>query len=62
MTVSSKTLIKRHCARSLAKSKPWQGARRDGKVKPDDVEGSTFSTSNLGMYDVEEFHRHRQPA
>jgi pyruvate dehydrogenase E2 component (dihydrolipoamide acetyltransferase) len=28
---------------------------RDGKVKPDDVEGSTFSTSNLGMYDVENF-------
>ena len=28
---------------------------RDGKVKPEDVDGSTFSTSNLGMYDVEEF-------
>jgi pyruvate dehydrogenase E2 component (dihydrolipoamide acetyltransferase) len=28
---------------------------REGKVKPDDVEGSTFSTSNLGMYDVENF-------
>jgi len=28
---------------------------REGKVKPEDVEGSTFSTSNLGMYDVEEF-------
>ncbi|MEI6289551.1 MAG: 2-oxo acid dehydrogenase subunit E2, partial [Chloroflexota bacterium] len=28
---------------------------RDGKVKPEDVEGSTFSTSNLGMYDVENF-------
>lgn len=28
---------------------------REGKVKPDDVDGSTFSTSNLGMYDVEEF-------
>jgi pyruvate dehydrogenase E2 component (dihydrolipoamide acetyltransferase) len=28
---------------------------RDGKVKPDDVDGSTFSTSNLGMYDVENF-------
>ena len=25
---------------------------REGKVKPDDVDGSTFSTSNLGMYDV----------
>jgi pyruvate dehydrogenase E2 component (dihydrolipoamide acetyltransferase) len=28
---------------------------RDGKVKPEDVDGSTFSTSNLGMYDVEDF-------
>jgi pyruvate dehydrogenase E2 component (dihydrolipoamide acetyltransferase) len=28
---------------------------REGKVKPDDVDGSTFSTSNLGMYEVENF-------
>lgn len=28
---------------------------REGKVKPEDVDGSTFSTSNLGMYDVENF-------
>jgi len=28
---------------------------RDGKVRPDDIEGSTFSISNLGMYDVEHF-------
>ena len=28
---------------------------RDGKVKPEDVDGSTFSTSNLGMYDVVDF-------
>ena len=28
---------------------------REGKVKLEDVDGSTFSTSNLGMYDVEEF-------
>jgi pyruvate dehydrogenase E2 component (dihydrolipoamide acetyltransferase) len=28
---------------------------REGKVRPDDIEGSTFSISNLGMYDVEEF-------
>ena len=28
---------------------------REGKVKPDDIEGSTFSISNLGMYDVEHF-------
>jgi pyruvate dehydrogenase E2 component (dihydrolipoamide acetyltransferase) len=28
---------------------------RTGKVKPDDIEGSTFSISNLGMFDVENF-------
>jgi len=28
---------------------------RDGKVRPDDIEGSTFSVSNLGMYDVDNF-------
>ena len=28
---------------------------REGRVKPEDVNGSTFSTSNLGMYDVEDF-------
>jgi pyruvate dehydrogenase E2 component (dihydrolipoamide acetyltransferase) len=28
---------------------------REGKVRPDDIEGSTFSVSNLGMYDVDEF-------
>jgi pyruvate dehydrogenase E2 component (dihydrolipoamide acetyltransferase) len=28
---------------------------REGKVKPNDIEGSTFSVSNLGMYDVENF-------
>jgi pyruvate dehydrogenase E2 component (dihydrolipoamide acetyltransferase) len=28
---------------------------RIGKVRPEDIEGSTFSISNLGMFDVEEF-------
>jgi pyruvate dehydrogenase E2 component (dihydrolipoamide acetyltransferase) len=28
---------------------------RAGRVKPDDIEGSTFSISNLGMFDVEHF-------
>ena len=35
--------------------KAMAGRAREGKVKPDDIDGSTFSTSNLGMYDVEEF-------
>ncbi len=28
---------------------------RSGKVRPTDIEGSTFSISNLGMYDIDEF-------
>ncbi len=28
---------------------------RDGKIKPDDISGATFSISNLGPYDVEHF-------
>lgn len=28
---------------------------RQGKVRPEDIEGSTFSVSNLGMYNVEHF-------
>ena len=35
--------------------KAMAGRAREGKVKPEDVDGSTFSTSNLGMYDVEDF-------
>ena len=31
------------------------GRAREGKVRTDDIEGSTFSISNLGMYDVEDF-------
>jgi pyruvate dehydrogenase E2 component (dihydrolipoamide acetyltransferase) len=28
---------------------------RNGKVRPDDIEGSTFTVSNMGMYDVDQF-------
>jgi len=35
--------------------KAMAGRVRQGKVKPDDIEGSTFSISNLGMFDVENF-------
>ncbi len=31
------------------------GRAREGKVRPEDIEGSTFSISNLGMFDVESF-------
>jgi pyruvate dehydrogenase E2 component (dihydrolipoamide acetyltransferase) len=28
---------------------------RDGKVHSEDIEGSTFTVSNLGMFDVDQF-------
>jgi pyruvate dehydrogenase E2 component (dihydrolipoamide acetyltransferase) len=28
---------------------------REGKVRPEDIEGSTFTVSNLGMFDVDQF-------
>jgi len=36
-------------------TKEKAGRARNSKVRPADIEGSTFSTSNLGMFDVEEF-------
>jgi len=42
--------------RQIAREVKAMTARaREGKVRPDDIEGSTFSTSNLGMFDVENF-------
>jgi pyruvate dehydrogenase E2 component (dihydrolipoamide acetyltransferase) len=38
-----------------AELKRMAAGARAGKVKPADIEGSTFSISNLGMYDVENF-------
>jgi pyruvate dehydrogenase E2 component (dihydrolipoamide acetyltransferase) len=38
-----------------AEVKAMAGRAREGKVKSDDIEGSTFSVSNLGMYDVDNF-------
>lgn len=38
-----------------AEIKAMAARAREGKVKPEDVDGSTFSTSNLGMYEVDEF-------
>ena len=44
------------------KNKVMVAGAREGKVKPDDIEGSTFTVSNLGAYGVETLHRHHQSA
>jgi len=55
MTVVVKDTDQKAMRQISSEVKTMAGRARDGKVKPDDVDGSTFSTSNLGMYDVEDF-------
>jgi len=55
MTVVVKDTDQKTMRQISAEVKTMAGRAREGKVKPDDVDGSTFSTSNLGMYDVEDF-------
>jgi pyruvate dehydrogenase E2 component (dihydrolipoamide acetyltransferase) len=55
MTVVVKNTDQKGLRQISGEVKAMAGRAREGKVKPDDVDGSTFSTSNLGMYDVEDF-------
>ena len=55
MTVVVKDTDQKTLRQISAEVKAMAGRARDGKIKPEDVDGSTFSTSNLGMYGVEEF-------
>lgn len=42
-------------SRMAQRNKELINAARSGKVRPEDLEGSTFTVSNLGAYDVEHF-------
>lgn len=55
MTVVVKDTDQKTLRQISGEVKAMAARAREGKVKPEDVDGSTFSTSNLGMYDVEEF-------
>jgi pyruvate dehydrogenase E2 component (dihydrolipoamide acetyltransferase) len=55
LTVVCKDADQKSLRQISAEVRTMAARAREGKVKPDDVEGSTFSTSNLGMYDVENF-------
>ncbi|MDP2777668.1 MAG: dihydrolipoamide acetyltransferase family protein, partial [Anaerolineales bacterium] len=55
MTVVVKDTDQKTLRQISGEVKTMAGRAREGKVKPDDIDGSTFSTSNLGMYDVEDF-------
>jgi pyruvate dehydrogenase E2 component (dihydrolipoamide acetyltransferase) len=55
LTIVSRQADQKPLGQISAEVKAMAGRVREGKVKPDDIEGSTFSISNLGMYDVENF-------
>ena len=55
MTVVVKDTDQKSLRQISGEVKTMAARAREGKVKPEDVDGSTFSTSNLGMYDVEDF-------
>ena len=55
MTVVCKNTDQKPLRTISAEVKAMAARAREGKVKPEDVDGSTFSTSNMGMYDVENF-------
>lgn len=55
LTVVCKNTDLKSVRQISAELKPMIIRAREGKVKMDDIEGSTFSVSNLGMYGVEHF-------
>jgi len=55
LTIVSREADQKPLRQISAEVKAMAERVRAGKVKPDDIEGSTFSISNMGMYDVENF-------
>ncbi len=55
LTIVSKNADQKPLRQISAEVKAMAARVREGKVKPDDIEGSTFSISNMGMFDVENF-------
>jgi len=55
LTIVVKNADQKSLSRVSMEMKEMAAAVRDGKVRNDDIEGSTFTISNLGMFEVEEF-------
>ena len=55
LTVVCKDADQKPVRQISAEVKSMAARVRSGKVHPDDIEGSTFTVSNLGMFDVENF-------
>ena len=55
LTVVTRNTDQQPLRQISSEMKRMAAGAREGKVKPDDIEGSTFSVSNMGMFDVENF-------
>ncbi|WP_376789862.1 dihydrolipoamide acetyltransferase family protein [Thermoflexus sp.] len=55
ITVVLRDADKKPLAQIARESKELVERARNGKVRPEDIEGSVFTVSNLGMYEVEHF-------
>lgn len=55
LTVVCKDADQKSLRQISAEVKRMAAGAREGRVRPEDIEGSTFSISNLGMFDVENF-------
>ncbi len=55
MTVVSQNADRKNIRQISVEVKEKAARARSGKVHPDDVDGSTFSISNLGMFNVDHF-------
>jgi pyruvate dehydrogenase E2 component (dihydrolipoamide acetyltransferase) len=55
MTVVCRDTDQKPLRQIAVELKAMAARAREGKVKTEDIEGSTFSVSNLGMFDVENF-------
>lgn len=55
LTVVNRNTDRKPLRQIAAEVRTMVARAREGKVRPDDIDGSTFSISNLGMFDVEHF-------
>jgi pyruvate dehydrogenase E2 component (dihydrolipoamide acetyltransferase) len=55
LTIVNRDADRKSLRQISVETKAMVGRAREGKVRPNDIEGSTFSISNLGMFDVEHF-------
>jgi pyruvate dehydrogenase E2 component (dihydrolipoamide acetyltransferase) len=55
LTIVSRNTDQKTIYQISAELKSMVKRAREGKVRPEDIEGSTFTVSNLGMFDVDEF-------